>query len=156
MKYLLIILSLFFIISCTTQKKCQEKFPCITTNTTRIDTIKKDTTIFIETDQAWLKALILCDSNNNAYIDSIQYLNGRKIGIRYIFKDKILTVNADIDSQAVSLKWNELHVKDTTNHTQILPPTDTKFIRTLKWLFWILLLMAGTYIFSVVYRSFKK
>lgn len=90
-----------------------------TINTVFIETEKIDT-VKTPADSSWLKALLKCDSNNNAYIAQIIGLkNGRKITAPSVSVNKAgeLTVNCNIDSGAI---YNILKEKyfgsDTSNY----------------------------------------
>ena len=88
--------------SCSTTKKFETEI-----KTEYIETVK-DTTIYI-TDEAYFRAYLECDSMNRVVIKELENKAGKLIkqDVKYI--DKYITVQAEIDSQAVYISWKETH-----------------------------------------------
>ena len=104
MKNILLILIILLFGSCATTKKIETK----TEIKTEYIELVKDTTIYIE-DMAYFRAYLECDSINNVVIKELENKAGKLIkqDIKYI--DKIIYVEAKIDSQAVYISWVETH-----------------------------------------------
>lgn len=156
MKKLLYISIILLLSSCASQERCQSKYPCLTKSDTITKEIIKDTTIFIRPDESWLQALIRCDSNGQILLDSLRQKQGTRTLIKWLVKDNRIYVNCIVDSTAIYLQYKARETTITTNNTQVVEPTETKLQRILKWIFWIVLVLASVYVVSVVYRSFKK
>lgn len=101
-KILIILIILFS--SCATTKKIET----ITEIKTEYIELVKDTTIYIE-DMAYFRAYLECDSVNNVVIKELENKAGKLIKQNVKYIDKIIYVEAKIDSQAVYISWIETH-----------------------------------------------
>lgn len=101
-KILIILIILFS--SCAVSKKIETK---IETKTEYIELVK-DTTIYIE-DMAYFRAYLECDSVNNVVIKELENKAGKLIKQNVKYIDKIIYVEAKIDSQKIYISWVETH-----------------------------------------------
>ena len=105
--------------------------------------IIKDTVVRIEADSTLFEALIECDSNNQAYISKINNLSsGVKTSVKYVFKDKILTVESKVNKDSIVIYWRNFYEREyqkkvsetsTDSQTETIKKTGQFY----KMVFWI-------------------
>lgn len=108
--------------SCTTLERCRKHYPCpeeISTET-KIETVLKDSLIYLPGDTAVLRVQIGCDSLLNAYIKSVESIPGSKTKIKAKIEANQLTATCEVDSGAVYLKWKERHESKSEVKTKIV------------------------------------
>lgn len=112
MKNLLIILLVICFAGCRTVKESTN-----TSSNTDTLIIRHDSLMFIPADSAFIKAYFKCDSLNNVVMTELSIEKGRKITPVVQFKDRLFSVNIPVDSEKVSIKWNEIHTKSNIAQT---------------------------------------
>lgn len=149
--------------SCRNQKWCADNFPCPQQTSSKEihDTvyIPHDSIITIPADNSSLFAWIYCDSLNNALIREIDSVKTGRPKITIGLHDNRLTVNCDIDSSTVAIKWNERHTSDKFYETKIERVTTNILTR---WQSFLIVLGYGglialcLLIIYTVYRIWRK
>jgi hypothetical protein len=104
---------IFFLVFFIFFTSCCPKYRPELTIQTKIDTltqiVTKDTFITL-TDYSSLQLLLECDSLNNVVMKELSATSGKYIEVpRYIYKDKIITIDCEIDSAEIMFKYNETH-----------------------------------------------
>ena len=162
-KFIVLILLAVIMASCMTEEKARKRFPCPSLTFFKIqrDTIEKLKVVetVIPSDSGWIKALIQCDSNGQAYIRQIQELkNGKKTKpFIKIGKDNVITAGASVDSQAVYTAFKERFVREATEKIIQLPSKEIKFVpKWIRFFAWsggvawgIVLLLLGIQLFKI-------
>lgn len=144
MKNILLILIILLFGSCATTKKIETK---IETKTEYIELVK-DTTIYIE-DMAYFRAYLECDSINNVVIKELENKAGKLIKQNVKYIDKIIYVEAKIDSQAVYISWVETHnIEKEKEYIEII-----KVKKIYPW--WLVVgMIVG--ILLIIYKLYEK
>jgi len=135
MKKIIVFLILSALVaSCMTEKQARSKYPCTGSVSFKVH---RDTTYVpcvVETkippDSAWLKALVQCDSNGEAYIKEIQQMkNGKNTtAFVHIGKGNILVAGAKVDSFAVYTAYKKQYIHETDQETITLAPVEVKYV----------------------------
>lgn len=123
-KIILILMMLQTIYSCSTTAPAVQTIYSPPEIITEIRERVKDSLIYIPADTATFKALVRCDSLNQAYIQKLEEKPG--IRSRIIYKQILDTIyfRAEIDSAAIYIKWKErdtITTKTVNAHTIIQP-----------------------------------
>lgn len=146
--YLILILTSIIFTSC-----CPKYLPEFTIQT-KTDTlpqiVTKDTFITV-TDYSSLQLLLECDSLNNVVMKELSAMSGKYIEVpRYIYKDKIITIDCEIDSAEIMFKYNEIH-KIIKNEIIV----EKQYIkeRGMKVHHWFIL---AVIVFTLLYFAIKK
>lgn len=117
----------FILSGCRNQKWCTDNFPCPekTVKESIHDTvyIPHDSIITLPADNSSLFAWIYCDSLNNALIREIDSVKTGKPRITLDLHNNRLSVNCDIDSATVAIRWNERHTSDKFYETKTITIT---------------------------------
>ena len=117
---LLLGLIIFTFFSCKSQKQITNTVETIRTITNH------DTIIHTETDSAYRKLFIMCDSAFNAYIIGDTGKNGARTVINWKFKDKILEIKANVKDSAFYFKWKDLSDSIKLNPPATIQPKSEK------------------------------
>lgn len=151
-------LSLIMIItSCTTQKKCNRKFPPIA----RIDTVKLidkeliyDTTFEIQADTSTLQAWLDCTEENEIIIKQIETLKSSPVQTKIIYKDKIIKVECWIDKQKFRVFVKSYFKNYYKNSVQTIEVN--KLTRFQKIMFWTgIMLWSCVIIIIITWIAFR-
>ena len=152
------------VVSCMTEKQARSKYPCTGSVSFKVH---RDTTYVpcvvenkIPPDSAWLKALVQCDSNGEAYIKEIQQMKNGKNTTAFVHIDKgnILVAGAKVDSFAVYTSYKKQYIHETDQQVITLAPAQVKYVpkatEFFAWsggVFWlILLLIVGIKLFTLI------
>ena len=108
----------------------------------------RDTIILFKSDSSYFRAYLECDSANRIIMSTLENVQGQKVRQDIIYRDKILTVQAKIDSQAVYIALKDRYQKSTDKEVVV-----QEVIKKIypKWL--IILSLIGS--LSVGYLLFK-
>lgn len=120
MKYLFILMSLFAI-SCVTQKKCTEKFPCVSGKDSIYIQTSEPFPVEIETDTMYIETKVPCNdfelkSENRKLLNELKVVNGilkQKVVLKpdtvivYVPKivEKVKEVTKPVQVKFVPLFW---------------------------------------------------
>ena len=160
------LLAMFLIFGCVTQKKCNEKYPCVassdTIKTTVVEWQYRDTIITKEvklTDSSYYKAYLKCDSLGRITITKYNDKLGKYITENAILKNNVLTVDCSLNYEdslkiAVALKDKIIIEKEQikVTPTQRIIKEQTAFQR----FFFICGLIAWAVIITLVAVKFVK
>lgn len=109
-------LAFIFIILLVTTSCRQLKMltPGTTTNNESIlqETVR-DTIILFTADSSYFRAFLECDSANQIIMRELENIQGKKVRQDIVYRNKILTVQAKIDSQAVYIALKDRYQKST-------------------------------------------
>ena len=108
----------------------------------------RDTIILFKADSSYFRAYLECDSANRIIMSTLENVQGQKVRQDIIYRDKILTVQAKIDSQAVYIALKDRYQKSTDK--EVVVQEVVKKIYP-KWL--IILSLIGS--LAVGYLLFK-
>lgn len=147
MKQLALILIILLVT--TSCKQLKLLTPGTTTENENIvqETIR-DTIILFKADSSYFRAYLECDSANRIIMSTLENVQGQKVRQDIIYRDKILTVQAKIDSQAVYIALKDRYQKSTDK--EVVVQEVVKKIYP-KWL--IILSLIGS--LAVGYLLFK-
>lgn len=162
-KFVILILLAVMMVSCTTEEKARKRFPCPSLTFFKIqrDTIEKLKVVetVIPSDSGWIKALIQCDSNGQAFIRQIQELkNGKKTKpFIKISDNNVITAGASVDSQAVYTAFKERFVREASEKIIQLPSKEIKFVpKVVRFFAWsggvawgIVVVLLGIQLFKI-------
>ena len=163
MKTLLIIAGIALILSgCTTERKCNRKFPPQTMGITKdsiirtTQTVYRDTTIFVyikgetkySTDTVWLKNGIAYSNKDHlitSFAESWAWVENGRLYHKLIQKDTLIGQEV---KDAVRLTWERAEKFYSKSEVQV------KTVRYIpKWVWWVLgfsILAAGYWVFKIV------
>ncbi len=160
---LAIFIVIFMVISgCTTENKCNRKFPPQTMVITKdsiirtTQTVYRDTTIFVyikgetkySTDTVWLKNGIAYSNKDHlttSFAESWAWVENGRLYHKLIQKDTLIGQEV---KDAVRLTWERAEKFYSKNETQV---KETRYIP--KWVWWVLgfsILAAGYWVFKIV------
>lgn len=107
-------LILIIVLVATSCKQLKLLTPGTTTENENIvqETIR-DTIILFKADSSYFRAYLECDSANRIIMSTLENVQGQKVRQDIIYRDKILTVQAKIDSQAVYIALKDRYQKST-------------------------------------------
>jgi nitrate reductase alpha subunit len=125
MRKLLFISILLILVSCTTQKRCNAKFPPIqwvrdsSSNSIREYVEQKDSITYTPADSSVLKALVACNEQGQVVLKELQeYKTGRQVDIPIInLRNNILTAKCTVDSVAVFNRFSK-HYKTEVEYSK--------------------------------------
>lgn len=153
MKYLLLILSIAFLASCSTAYHCKR---CPIQSKDSTITLVKDSIIeTIDTayvsDSTNLKLLVKCDSLGNAYLEQISYIQGHpNVKIQYKYLNNQLSVNCEIDSLQVYNKIKTRFKQEYKYISTVKEKPAEKYIP--KFFIWLLI---GSLLLNVLFLGWK-
>lgn len=147
---MLLLVSLFLVGGCCTQKRCDRKYPVAqsasdSSAVTATESVQeKDSITYLPADSSWLKALVECDEYGQVILKELQgYRNGKNVEVPLVtVSANVLTVKCKIDSMAVYNHYSKTVKKETQYRDRKV--TETKYTNILsKWqktqilFFWI-------------------
>jgi hypothetical protein len=152
-KIVVIALLVMFLVSGCKQLKL---IPGITTdNQTVITETVRDTIILFKADSSFFRALLECDSNRQIILRQLDNVQGNKVKQDIVYRNKILTVQAKVDSQAVYLSLKDRYQQNTKNEVIV----KEKIVKVYpKWMLFLALIGAGllAYLGYKIFIRLKK
>lgn len=166
--FFIILVSLFLVTGCCTQKRCNQKYPPVqsvndSSSVTASESVQeKDSISYLPADSSWLKALLECNEYGQVVMKELQeYKAGKNTGIPQVsVKDNVLTAKCKIDSLAVfnhyskhfkkEVEYRDRKVKETLYINEL-----TKGQKRMISAFWIeslVLLIIGLFLISKILR----
>lgn len=122
-KIIISFLTLFFLSSCTTEKRCARMFPPVKQDTFYVEKTEylKDTIIKIASDQHIISALVECNEAGQILFKELETVKaGKNIKSKIIYKDKIITLDCTVDSQQVYVTYKNRLEKKFNKETLIV------------------------------------
>lgn len=162
MKNIFLFLSVIWMLSaCVTQKRCSEKYPCVSSTTeyvhdTVVETIH-DTTLVIKKDSSYIEAYLECDSSGRVLINQISQLDGKISRLKFQLKNNVIYVECKVDSLSVYLSWKNRYESKTQVKTNTITKTTnilTQWQIFQLWLGRILLVIILVYVAVKIIRRY--
>ena len=143
MKDIIIILSIVLLSSCTTQKRCLEKFPPQNNSTASyIETVKLDTLVqYVPGDTTFVQMPFDCPDQDTVIVD-----NAKQI-IKYVVKDRIITIESICKEDSLNTIIANIRTElKESNNTVVEVPHVPRFWKIVGWLGIASIIIGGLYI----------
>ena len=119
----IILVSLFLVTGCCTQRRCNQKFPPVqsvndsSAVTTDESVQEKDSITYVAADSSLLKLLLDCDENGKVLLrELLGYKSGKNVQVPAVnVTGNVLTIKCKVDSLAVYNRYR-LHFKSKTEY----------------------------------------
>lgn len=149
-----------FLSGCASRRPVVTGTDRIVRDSVRVETVYRDTTLYVPADSSMIQALIECDSTGRAYLkELLDYKAGEHLKPPSLnLTGNVLTASAQIDSFAVFAKLKDRYTEKNSQETRITTQTIETNVLNGWQKFWIkfgyvsALILAGGVVLKLLKR----